>query len=39
MSSINKRSKSDVDRYFCRYCGRENKPDGLYCEKCGKKAK
>jgi len=24
-------------KFFCRYCGKENKPDALYCEACGKK--
>jgi len=24
-------------KFFCRYCGRENKPDAGYCEGCGKK--
>lgn len=24
-------------RFFCRYCGSENKPDAIYCERCAKK--
>ena len=24
-------------KFFCRYCGKENKPDAVYCEGCGKK--
>jgi hypothetical protein len=24
-------------RFFCRYCGKENKTDATYCEGCGKK--
>jgi len=23
-------------KLFCRYCGKENKPDAIYCEGCGK---
>ena len=23
-------------KFFCRYCGKENKPDAIYCEGCGK---
>jgi len=26
-------------RFFCRYCGAENKSDAVFCEKCGKKLK
>lgn len=25
------------ESFFCRYCGTENEPDAVYCEKCGKK--
>ena len=25
------------EKLFCRYCGKENKPDAVYCEGCGKK--
>jgi len=24
-------------KFFCRFCGKENKPDAAYCEGCGKK--
>lgn len=24
-------------RFFCRYCGSENKPDAVYCERCERK--
>ena len=24
-------------KLFCRYCGKENKSDAVYCERCGKK--
>jgi ribosomal protein L40E len=24
-------------RFFCRYCGAENKADAIFCDKCGKK--
>lgn len=24
-------------KFFCRYCGGENKSDAVFCEKCGKK--
>lgn len=37
--SIKKKTITDVDRYFCRYCGKENEADAVFCEKCGKKLK
>ena len=24
-------------KFFCRFCAKENKPDAMYCEGCGKK--
>ena len=24
------------EKFFCRYCGKENKPDATFCESCGK---
>jgi len=29
--------EEDVYKFFCRYCGAENKGDAVFCEKCGKK--
>jgi ribosomal protein L40E len=36
-----KEEKSMVkdDKFYCRYCGRENEADAVFCEKCGKKLK
>ena len=31
-------AKPEVEgKFFCRYCGKENKPEAAYCEGCGKK--
>jgi len=29
--------QTKVGKFFCRYCGAENKTDANFCEKCGKK--
>jgi uncharacterized membrane protein YvbJ len=28
-----------VTMFYCRYCGKENKSDAVFCEKCGKQLK
>ena len=35
---INKEKPLDSKpKFYCRYCGAENKDDAMFCEKCGKK--
>lgn len=29
----------DEAKFYCRYCGKENKSDAVFCEKCGKQLK
>lgn len=31
------REQAEAGKFFCRYCGTENKSDAVFCEKCGKK--
>ena len=31
------KEQAKAGKFFCRYCGVENKKDAVYCEACGKK--
>lgn len=34
---VNQRTEPSETKFFCRYCGAENKSDAIFCEKCGKR--
>jgi len=33
----NAQLKKKLSAVYCRYCGHENEPDAVFCEKCGKR--
>jgi len=39
IETVEKKTKENIPKFYCRYCGVENKTDAIFCESCGRKMK